>query len=175
MKNEPQKPKEISRDLTGDIGEHYVCHVLPQWGIHAVLTRHNAEKVDVIAYCKDTLRSATVQVKTYMNEGRALVINRTESVFDPEHEPMFEENPTAAFWALVLLNGASHQVKSVHIWDSKRDRHLLKPQQATQGKNKGVPMWTVNPYARENQEEWEARKDDNGWHRLAEVLKTPLR
>ena len=167
-----EKPKKPGTDLIRDIGEHYVCHVLPQWGIHAVLTRQNAEKVDVIAYCKDTLHSATIQVKTRSGGGaREFVSDRTED-YDADNDPIFCQKPIADFWVLIRLNG-QWAPDCAYIWHSQ-DKHLLEQGQGTERKRKGIPKWTVNPYTTANNRgEWEDRKDDNGWRRLVEFLKSP--
>ena len=158
------KPREIGKDLVCDIGEYFVCQVLSQWGINAVLTRHNAEKVDVIAYCKDTLRSTTVQVKAYHGTGQTTVCNKTKG-YCQNNDPIFRGQ--AKFWILISLDKTQHQVRCVHVWDSE-DRDFL-----TEGWRKNQEVWRVDPYGKKHKEQWEARKGDGGWRRLVEFLKTP--
>ena len=159
-------PKKLSNDLIGNVGEYYVCHVLSQWGIQALMARNNSERVDVIAYCEDTLGKATIQVKTYTTAGQTFVCDRTEGRRAAD-DPIFDEKPIAEFWALILLDKETRAVKSVHIWDSKDKSCLIK------GGGKSKSVWRVDPHEKKrNVCYWDDCKDDKGWRLLVDFLKS---
>ena len=159
--------KKLANDLVRDIGEYLVCHVLPHWGIHAVKTQHNAKGVDVVAYCRDTLCSTTIQVKTYTSEGATAVCEKTDGC-SPENDPIFRKKPIAEFWVFVSLDQKGN-VRSFYVWHSK-DKHLL-----VGGKDGDKKVWRINPHQKKGgaPKEWKARKGDSGLRRLAEFLNTP--
>ena len=159
-------PEKLSNDLIGNVGEYYVCHVLSQWGIQALMTRKDAKRADVIAYCEDTLRKAAIQVKTYTSTGQTLVCGRTEGCGAAD-DPIFDEKPIADFWALILLDKRTRAVKSVHIWDSKDKSCLI------EGSGDGKSVWRIDPNGKEgNIRKWDDCKDEKGWRLLVDFLKS---
>ena len=161
-----EKNEKLPNDLVRDIGEYYVCLKLSQLGFHAALAGRNAKGVDIVAYCKDTLRTTTIQVKAYHDEGQTTVCDRTEG-YQPTDDPVFCNGAIAKFWVLVLLGKEFHGVKSVHVWPSSKKTVLIS------GEVDGKPKWRVEPHGTKreaNKKWWDAHEGEKGWRCIVNHL-----
>ena len=89
QENMSKKKTADKNGIVGDIGEHLVCYELSRLELRAVRTTAGAMGLDIIVYCPNTYRTATIQVKAgagrlisgrIFSPRRAIQERRSESV-----------------------------------------------------------------------------------------------
>ena len=131
--------------IVGDIGEHLVCYELSRLELRAVRTAAGAMGLDIIAYCPNTYRRATIQVKAGAG-------NTFPSAYFPcderyengeaERDNKFRKSPLPDFVVLVKLTASpSYEVEGVYVWrpKNKRDQRLLLAHKYAEG-----PRWVLS-------------------------------
>ena len=133
--------------IVGDIGEYLVCYELSRLELRAVRTTAGAMGLDIIAYCPNTYRRTTIQVKAGAGETFPNAYFPRDKQYkngEAELDEKFRNSPLPDFVVLVKLTASPvYELEGVYVWrpSDKRYQYLLRAHTYYEG-----PRWTLSGY-----------------------------